>query len=86
MEIDVQEGIVHIHLMQGPIANSSNKKKTTNSDELSNMGKGFGVIDAFTLGVALGNQTGFVSFNGAVRLVFNLENPFVANRTMTSRQ
>jgi len=57
-----------------------------NSDELSNRGKGFGVIDAFTLGVALGNQAGFVSFNGSVRLVFNLENPFTANRIMTNRQ
>jgi len=82
----VQESIVHILLMQGPIAESSNSKETTNSDELSNRGKGFGVIDAFTLGVALGNQASFVSFNGTVRLVLNLENPLTADRTMTSRQ
>lgn len=86
MEVAVQEGIVHIHLMQGPIADSSNSKETTNSDELSNRGKGFGVIDALTLGVALGNQAGFVSFNGTIRLVFNLENSLTADRTMTSRQ
>ena len=82
----MQEGIVHIHLMQGPITDSSNSKEITNSDELSNRGKGFGVIDALRLGVALGNQAGFVFFNGTIRLVFNLENPLTTDWTMTSRQ
>ena len=57
---------MHIHLMQGPITDSNNSKETLNGDELSNRSKCFGVIDAFMLGVALGNQAGFVSFNGIV--------------------
>ena len=46
MEVTMQEGIVHIHLMLGLIIDNNNNKETTNSDELSNRGKGFGVINA----------------------------------------
>lgn len=71
----MKEDIVHVHLMQWSIAyNYNNIEEITNNDELSNMSKCVSIIDAFTLHVALGNQTDFVSFNGIVKLVFNFEN------------
>ena len=70
--------------MQRPIIDRCNNEKKMDNDKLNNMRKCFSIIDAFTLGEALGNQTGFVSLDGTVRFVFNFENPFTSNWTMTN--
>ena len=85
MEVAIEEGIVHIHLMERPIRDRHNGEKATKSDKFGNRGKRFNAVDALPLVETLSDQPGFVPLNGPVRPIFGFENLFAANGAMTSR-
>jgi hypothetical protein len=85
MEVAMEEGIVHIHLMKRPIRDRGNGEKAADSNKFGNRGKGFSIVDALPLVETLSDQPGFVPLNGTVRPIFGFENPFAANGAMTGR-
>ena len=63
-----------------PLTHSSHTKEQTNSGQFSNMSKGFSIINAFDLAVALRNQPGFVALDGPIGFKFDLVHPFAPYR------
>lgn len=82
----MKEGILNVHLVEGPIANSGNGKQAAHGCEFGYGSKSFSVINSLTLGKSLGDQASFISFNGPIRVVFDFINPFASDGTMSKRQ
>jgi len=81
----MEEGILHIHLIERPIRDRGNGKKAADSNKFRNKGKCFSIVDALPLVATLSDQPDFVPLNGTVRPIFGFKNPFAANEAMTSR-
>lgn len=77
---------MHIKLMDVPISGSCDSQQTAKSGEFGSWRKGFLIVDTGDLCVALGNQTGFIAFNGSIRMVFDLVHPAAANGFVSRRK
>jgi hypothetical protein len=66
--------------------NCSNSKKTTNRGNTINKGKGLLIVNPIFLSISLGNKTGLILFNRAIKFGFDLIDPFTINDRFTMRQ
>jgi hypothetical protein len=52
----MEEGILHIHLIERPIRDRGNGKKAADSNKFRNKGKCFSIVDALPLVATLSDQ------------------------------
>jgi hypothetical protein len=72
----VKECILHIYLSNAPDSSDDNRKNNVNSSYLDHRTKGVFIVDVIPLFEDFCNQPGLIPINGAIRFVFDLENPF----------
>jgi hypothetical protein len=81
----MKECIMDVKLVNEPTTSRSDDKEATKSGELGSWRKGFLIVNAFNLSIALSNKMGFIVFKRAIRFIFNLVNPFTTNGFVARR-
>jgi hypothetical protein len=81
----MKKRVLDIKLVNEPTTSRSHSEEATKSGELGSWRKGFLIVDAFNLSVALSNKTGFIAVKHAVRFIFKLVDPFTTNGFVARR-
>jgi hypothetical protein len=73
----IEEGILHVELMNRPGVGDGNAEDGLNHCQFDNQTEHFIIVDVGLLGVATGDPTSLVARQGAVRVELVLEDPLV---------
>ena len=79
LELAVEVGRGDVHRLEFEVLKRREGEDGSNRRPLGCRGKGFVVLEAWTLGEALGDEAALVSLDGAVRIALDLEYPAGAN-------
>ena len=81
----MKEGVLDITLLEGKTASNNDGHETANRDEATDRSVGVAIVNLFTVGESLGNQTGLVEVVGTIRK-FAFEHPLGADRNTAGRK
>ena len=86
LQITMQEGIFHIHLMQRPSLCSSHSNYCSHGCHPCNWAESFLIVNSICLRKTFGNQSCLVPANRPISIVLYFVNPLAANSLLIMRQ
>lgn len=82
-ETTVEEGVVDVELVHGPVARNSKREHSPNCSQFDNRTKSLAVVDTGLLGEPANNPTRLVTVEGAAGLEFLPVHPFTGHNIGT---
>jgi hypothetical protein len=85
MQVAMKKGILHVQLMDRPLARGCDAEDDPNSGRLDDGAKRLVVVDAVALGEATDDLASLVTSQGAIGVEFVPENPLVGDHVGARR-
>ena len=81
-KMPVEKGVINIKLAKALLAMEGNAEHNTDGDRIDHGTKSLMKVNTRLLVKAFSNKPGFIPSNRAIRILFDMKNPFVAHYVM----